>query len=198
VEALVIAGHFGFAAAVKSREREAPLWGLMLACVWLDIVFVPLLAAHVETMVQVPGTKEGAYGGAVIYADYTHSLVGAIALSLVLGLAFGLAYRRRIGIAIGLVAFSHWVLDLPLHRADMPLLPGNAGDHARLGFGLWRWPAVSMALEAALVLLGAWLYGRAALQVAGTDAASQKRARLCAVGIAVSGAIVLGLNAAGM
>jgi hypothetical protein len=27
----MIAGHFGFAAMVKSRERTAPLWALMLA-----------------------------------------------------------------------------------------------------------------------------------------------------------------------
>ena len=38
----MIAGHFGLAAAVKSHERQAPLWALMLATVWLDIIFVPL------------------------------------------------------------------------------------------------------------------------------------------------------------
>src|SRR5215467_11311894 len=38
----MIAGHFGFAAAVKSRETAAPLWALMLATVSLDVVFVPL------------------------------------------------------------------------------------------------------------------------------------------------------------
>lgn len=38
----MIAGHFGFAAAVKAREPEAPLWALMLATQWLHVVFVPL------------------------------------------------------------------------------------------------------------------------------------------------------------
>ena len=41
----MIAGHFGLAAGVKGRERQVPLWVLMLATVWLDIVFAPLLAA---------------------------------------------------------------------------------------------------------------------------------------------------------
>ena len=69
----MIAGHFGFAAAVKSREREVPLWALMLACQWLDVVFVPLYVAGVERMVLIGG---GGYGKVVIYADWTHSLLG--------------------------------------------------------------------------------------------------------------------------
>ncbi|MEI9902605.1 MAG: hypothetical protein WDN06_00420 [Asticcacaulis sp.] len=58
----MIAGHFGFAAAVKSRERATPLWALMLATVWLDIVFVPLLFMKVETLKPVPGVHQP-YGG---------------------------------------------------------------------------------------------------------------------------------------
>jgi hypothetical protein len=38
----MIAGHFGFAAIVKGHEPETPLWILMLATVWLDVIFVPL------------------------------------------------------------------------------------------------------------------------------------------------------------
>ena len=49
----MIAGHFGFAAMVKSKERSAPLWALMLATVWLDIIFTPLFVAHKETMQAV-------------------------------------------------------------------------------------------------------------------------------------------------
>jgi hypothetical protein len=47
------------------------------------------------------------------------------------------------GIVIGLVAASHWLLDLIVHRADLPILPGNIGNLPRLGFGLWRYPLVS-------------------------------------------------------
>lgn len=34
----------------------------------------------------------------------------------------------------------------------MPILPGDAGNLPRLGFGLWAYPAVSIALE--LVVAG--------------------------------------------
>jgi len=194
----MIAGHFGFAAAVKSKTREVPLWALMLACQWLDVVFVPLLVAGVERLVPVPGTKPGAYGGAVIYADYTHSLVGAVVLSMLFGAALAVRYGRASGVVLGLVAFSHWLLDLPMHRADMPILPGDWGDLPRLGFGLWRIPAASALLELALVVGGAAAYWRAARAVAGSDSRFSARANLCGAAILVAGILTLGLNLLGL
>src|SRR6516162_2434035 len=132
----MIAGHFGFAALVKSRERQAPLWALMLATVWLDVVFVPLFLAGAETLEALPGTK-GGYGANVIHADYTHSLVGATLISAIFGVAAAMRWGRRSGIVLGLVSFSHWLLDLVVHRGDMPILPGNLGALPKLGFGLW-------------------------------------------------------------
>src|SRR5258708_38393157 len=93
----MIAGHFGFAAAVKSKVPSTPLWLLMLASQWLDVVFVPLFVAGIERLQPVPGAKAGAYGQAIIYADYTHSLVGALLLSLVFGGLTALCYGRRSG-----------------------------------------------------------------------------------------------------
>jgi acetyl esterase/lipase len=46
----VIAGHFALAAAVRAKERSAPLWALMLASQWLDVVFVLLFALGIEGM----------------------------------------------------------------------------------------------------------------------------------------------------
>jgi len=133
----MIAGHFGFAAVVKSREPRVPLWSLMLATVWLDIVFIPLFLMRIETLKPVPGLQ-GGYGENVIYADYTHSLVGALILSAVFGLIFGVRWGNRCAIVLGVVSFSHWLLDLLVHRQDMPILPGNSGNLPRLGFGLWQ------------------------------------------------------------
>ena len=62
----MIAGHFGFAAMVKSRERFVPLWALMLATVWLDVIFAPLFLAHVEAM--QPISPHPGYGGMIIHA----------------------------------------------------------------------------------------------------------------------------------
>jgi hypothetical protein len=194
----MIAGHFGFAAGVKSRAPAVPLWSLMLASQWLDVVFVPLFVAGVERIDMVPGARAGAYGGGVIHADYTHSLVGAVVLAAVFGGAAALRYGRRGGAILGFVAFSHWLLDLPMHRADMPILPGARGGLPLLGFGLWRVPAAAAALELAFVLVGGALYWRAAHRVAAGDAAATRRARLCGVSVFVAGALTLALNILGL
>jgi hypothetical protein len=192
----MIAGHFGFAAIVKSREQRTPLWALMLATVWLDIIFVPLFLTHIETIEPVPGTH-GGYGTGIIHANYTHSLLGALFLSAILGMAFLWRWNQRSCLVVALVAFSHWVLDLFVHRADMPILPGNAGHLPMLGFGLWRYPWTVAAAECTLVIAGAWLYWRAARSVTIAAGVGKRRADLVSVLILIGGITVLVLDVTG-
>jgi hypothetical protein len=45
----------------------------------------------------------------------------------------------RIGIIIGLAVFSHFILDVIVHKRELPML---GQDSPKLGFGLWnhrRW-----------------------------------------------------------
>jgi hypothetical protein len=189
----MIAGHFGLAAGTKDIEPRAPLWALMLATIWLDVLFVPLFLAGVETIEPAPGTT-GGYGNSVIHANYTHSLVGAALLAVLFGAVVTVPWGRRVGTLLGAVVFSHWVLDLIVHRGDLPILPGNAGNLPRLGFGLWQVPAAaSIALELALVLGGAYLYWRAAERFT-TPSDRGDRARLLAALIAVAGVVTLAVD----
>nr|WP_020513978.1 hypothetical protein [Actinoplanes globisporus] len=191
--AAMITGHFGLAAAVKSAEKPVPLWALMLATVWLDILFTPLFLAGVETIDDAPGTN-GGYGDGIIHADYTHSLVGALIIAAVTGWLCARWWNRRAGVVIGAVVFSHWLLDLLVHRADMPILPGNLGGLPRLGLGLWQYHALTAVIEALLLLGGAALYWRASR----TTGATAGRSALLTALIVVSGGVTLGLDLAGL
>jgi hypothetical protein len=194
----LIAGHFGFAAAVKSRVPAAPTWALMLASVWMDVVFVPLLVGGVETMVPFRSGDGKSYGGAVIHADWTHSLVGALVLAATFGLVCAIPWGRKLGAVLGAVVFSHWVLDLPMHHHDMPLLPGDAARSMLLGFGLWSHPALAALLELVLVLGGTWLYWRSAIRATQAAGESSKPANIAALAVALSGLATLALNVAGL
>jgi len=55
----VVTGHFGLAAGVKAQERFVPLWALMLATAWLDVIFIFTYAAGIEDIEDVPGTDGG-------------------------------------------------------------------------------------------------------------------------------------------
>ena len=192
----MIAGHFGFAAFAKSREPRVPLWSLMLATVWLDIVFVPLFLMKIETLLPVPGLH-GGYGENIIHADYTHSLVGALLLSLFFGLIFGVRWGRRCAIVLAFISFSHWLLDLVVHRHDMPILPGSHGNLPRLGFGLWQFRTGSILAELLLVILGSWSYWQAASVVTTEAQRGRTRALITASLIFLCGVAVLALDVTG-
>ncbi|MEV4110015.1 permease [Nonomuraea sp. NPDC049695] len=151
-------GHFGLAAAVKTAQPRVPLWSLMLATQFLDVVFVVLyLAGGIESFHAVaPGT----YGEALIDAQYTHSLLGALLLSALYGGIAAWRWGRKAGWVLGAMVFSHWLLDLLVHRADLPLLPGNAGGLSLLGLGLWQVPWATAVVEGVLLVVGAVLYFR--------------------------------------
>jgi membrane-bound metal-dependent hydrolase YbcI (DUF457 family) len=193
-ETKVITGHFGLGAAAKAVDQRAPLWSLMLATQWLDVIFVPLALLGVETIDTLPG---GGYGNVIIHADYTHSLLGALVLSAAFGAVAWWRWDQRLGLLLGSLAFSHWVLDLIVHRGDMPILPGNAGDLPLLGFGLWRFPAIAIPLEALLFLAGVFLYWRVARsrQPRGN---SRVTPSIVTGALIVSGVIVLTLDALGI
>lgn len=156
----MFAGHFGLAAGIKAKAPEVPLWALMLGTQLLDVVFVPLLLTGVETMDEEHGNG---YGELIIHAEYSHSLLGAIILSLLAGLLARKKWGKRAGGIIGAVVFSHWILDLVVHRADMPILPGNLGDLPLLGLGAWKFESLAIGLELLLLIVGFTMYSRALL-----------------------------------
>ncbi len=179
----MIAGHFGLAAGVKAWAPRLPLWALMLSTFLLDVIFIILFPAGIEGLTPVDPSHPNAYGGVLIQAYYTHSLVGALLIAVVAGWLASLRWGQRGGVVIAAVVFSHWLLDLLVHRPDLPILPGNAGNLPLLGFGLWEFPVVSAIIELSLVLGGAYLYYRSASQLplpADGNKSSQRRRVLTA------------------
>ena len=181
----MIAGHFALAAAVRARDKSAPLWALALATQWLDIVFVPLYAAGVESMERAPGVPPG-YGEGLFHIPWTHSLLGATALAAIFALPAGLRWGRRAGVVLGAVVLSHWVLDAVVHRPDLPLVPWGG---PAIGLGLWNQRVAAAVLELALVLAASALYFRSAPRT--------RPGRAASASVLISGLATLALNALG-
>ncbi len=149
-------GHYGVALAAKPIRKPIPLWVLFIAVQWLDVVWSVLVMLGVEKLRIVKGFTEGSDLD-LYYMPYTHGLLGAVALSLVLGAIASLFIRDRRGAVIALVSgavFSHWLLDLVVHVNDLPLI----GDSMKVGFGLWRHLWISLPLELAMLVIGAIAY----------------------------------------
>jgi hypothetical protein len=157
----MFAGHYGVGFAVKSVDKRIPLWQLFLAVQFLDVVWGPLVLLGIEKVRIVPGIT-ASLPLDFYYNPYTHSLVGAMVLS---GLA-GLGYRTASGgrasqalrsaLLVGLAVLSHWILDLLVHRPDLPLYDNTH----KMGLGLWNYPVLAFGLEATFLFGGMWLYLR--------------------------------------
>jgi hypothetical protein len=162
----MITGHFGLAVGIKKYAPHLPLWSLFLATFWLDILFMSFSIFGFESFTPL-NPDQPAYGEVVINAQYTHSLAGAALIAVITGWLASLRWKKAGGTVIGAVIFSHWLLDLLVHRPDLPILPGNIGDLPLLGLGLWGRPLWSAILELVLLIAGACLYHRSAMSLSG-------------------------------
>jgi hypothetical protein len=154
----VFIGHFALAFGAKRAAPRTSLGTLFLAAQWCDLLWPPLLLAGVERVSIVPGItvmnplRFDAY-------PISHSLLTVALWALALGAVhFALRRDRRTAVLLGALVLSHWVLDLLVHRPDLPLAPWGA---TRLGLGLWNHRAAEMTVEIAMFLAGAALYLRA-------------------------------------
>lgn len=151
-------GHYAAALAAKSAEPRAPLWAYVAGCQLLDIGWSGLIMTGVEKVrfdPTLPGSDLDLY-----FMPYTHGLPASLAWSL--GAAFlarfALKLPWRAAVFIGGTVFSHWVLDLLVHRPDLELWFGGP----KVGLGGWNYPLPEMALEMGMVAVAgaAWAAGR--------------------------------------
>jgi hypothetical protein len=149
-------GHYGASYAIRAARPALPLWLLFVAVQLLDFVWSVLVLAGVEKVRIVPGiTASNPLD--LYFMPYTHSLVAAIVWSMAATAACRSRPKFRHGSAavwVGVAVFSHWVFDLLVHRPDLPLYD----DTMKMGLGLWNFPAIALALEAALLFGGMALY----------------------------------------
>src|SRR3954453_19697382 len=120
-------GHYGVSLAAKRWAPKLSLGWLFLTVQTLDLLFASFVLLGIEKLAIVPGFP--AYNPYdLFFMPYSHSLVGALVWSALFALLaralLGRNGGRAAAIVIGACVFSHWVLDVPMHTADMPL----AGD----------------------------------------------------------------------
>lgn len=153
-------GHYGIALAAKGTAagRRTSLGTLVFAAQLLDLIWPVLLLAGIERVRIEPGLMAASSLDFEHY-PWSHSLATTLLWATIAGVAYyALRRRARAAWLIGALVLSHWLLDLPFHRPDLPLYPGS---DAFYGGGLWNSVAATLALEALLFTTGVVVYTKA-------------------------------------
>jgi hypothetical protein len=152
-------GHYSVALAVKTERNRIPLWVLFVAVQLLDFLWAPFVLLGIEKVRIVPGITATSPLD-LYYMPYTHSLFGALFWSALAVLVYkawkGRAGSRGAWWLVGLAVFSHWILDLIVHRPDLALYD----DTWKVGFGLWNYKGIEFSLEIGMLIVGVIIYLR--------------------------------------
>ncbi len=150
-------GHFGVALAAKRLSPRSSLGTLFFGAQFLDLLWPILLLTGLEHVRIAPGITKMQPFDFYDY-PYSHSLAMSLAWGVVVGLLYFLMGRDSRGAwVVGALVPSHWVLDLLVHRPDLPLWPGGS----KYGLGLWNSSAASIGVEGLVFGVGIWLYASA-------------------------------------
>jgi hypothetical protein len=152
----MVLGHFGVGLGAKKFAPSLSLGLLFMAAQWVDLLWPVLLLFNVEHV----DINKGNPHFPLEFTSYpiTHSLL----MGIVWGACFTLIYYAikkdwKAAIVLGLCVPSHWLLDLIVHKPDLPLFPG-AGP--RVGLGLWNSPIGTAIVEGGIFVIGLVLYLR--------------------------------------
>jgi membrane-bound metal-dependent hydrolase YbcI (DUF457 family) len=132
----------------------------------LDFLWAPFVLLGIEKVRIVPGITATSPLD-LYYMPYTHSLIGALVWSGVAFAIYKAGWRAKASSAAALLVsfavFSHWILDLIVHRPDLAIYD----DTLKVGFGLWNYKGLEFGLEIAILIGGIIIYlGRNAMSVA--------------------------------
>lgn len=147
-------GHLGAGLAAKRLAPEVRLGVLFLAAMGLDALLWIFVLLGLES-VHFPA-RVGEARFPTFTFPYSHGLVASLAWSAI-AVALVHVAGRSLGAAlvVGATVFSHFVLDVLVHVAGLPLL-GGVSYH--LGLGLWRHTGLELVVECGLGGVGWWLY----------------------------------------
>ena len=150
-------GHFGVGLGAKKTAPKISLGTLFLAAQFLDLLWPTFLLLGWERVAIQPGiTKMTPLD--FTYYPFSHSLLMACIWGALFGIIYFMMKRNSRGaIILGLCVVSHWILDLLVHRPDLPLYPGNS---PLVGFGLWNHMPAEIIVEGLIFFAGLWFYVR--------------------------------------
>jgi membrane-bound metal-dependent hydrolase YbcI (DUF457 family) len=148
-------GHIGLGFMAKPLAPKAPLWLLLITTEAIDLLWMLFYFTKFD---QSSGSP------------WSHGLfMSAIWSIIAMLLVFLILRDRRSAIVVGILVFSHWVIDFITHpmgaifggKPLSPDLPLFFGSSPKVGLGLYNHSyTLAVATDLGLLILGIILYIR--------------------------------------
>jgi hypothetical protein len=127
--------HAGVGLASKRIAPTVPVWILVIAAYAIDLIWGIFFFAGIERLPEPNSPTTN---------PWSHGLFMAVVWSILIGLITALISRnRRTSLIIGLLVFSHWIVDFISHPMTA-VFPGATGlplffdGSPTIGLGVWR------------------------------------------------------------
>jgi len=148
-------GHFGVGFAAKSVDKKISLGTLFLASQFIDLLWPILLLLGLESVKIEAGNTAVTPLNFISY-PISHSMLGVIFWGIIFGIVYYLFKKNLRGsILLGILVFSHWLLDLLTHRPDLQLFPWS--DY-KVGFSLWNSFTGTVLVEGLIFTAGIFIF----------------------------------------
>lgn len=149
-------GHYGLAFGLKKHAPKTSLGLLVITTLFLDLLWPIFLGVGLEVVHIEPGiTKVTPLN--FFYYPFSHSLFAAIFWSVVVGgIYFLKTTQKKTSLVLGFGVLSHWLLDLLVHRPDLPI--GISPSSHYLGLGIWNSLPWTVVFELIFFIAGLYVY----------------------------------------
>src|SRR5437660_9889551 len=143
-------GHYGVAFAVKTERNKIPLWVLFVSFPLVDFLLAPFVLLGIEK-VRFVAVITATNALDLYYMPYTHSLIGALFWSAVALAIYKIGWRNiasnSAALLVGFAVFSHWLLDLIVHRPDLAI----SDDGVQVAVGRASYRRIVLVLEVGIL-----------------------------------------------
>ena len=154
----MLVGHYSASFAIKSMTRDVRLWVLFIAVQLMDVFWTTLLLLSIEKARVEPFLPSVPLD--LYYMPYSHSLVSVLIVCVMVLFLYRFLVPPsdlvKPALLVALAVMSHWLLDIFVHRPDLPLYD----DTLKIGLGLWNYPIWAFLLEVGLLFICMVMYLR--------------------------------------
>ena len=150
----MFAGHIAAGLALGRGARRVNLGAFIGAAVLLDVLVWIFILLGWES-VRFPADFASSHQPAFVF-PYSHGLLASLAWSAgVAAVAWFLRRDGELALLLAAAVFSHWVLDVLVHRPELPLAGASS---TAVGLALWDHMTLALLLEAVITAGGVALF----------------------------------------